>query len=97
MSRAAPVTPPDPSGRLDLLVLRSVELLARKVESKIGIPIWTPDLASAVTELIDECGVPAGAIDVKGAIGNELAEVIRSHLPERPHPVKRSARRRHVR
>lgn len=97
MKHAPRVSPPDPSGRLDLLLLRSAELVARKVEQAIGVPVWTEELAAAVGEAIDEFGIPGEPIDVEASIGNGLAEVIRAQLPKRRRRLKRSGRRQHVR
>lgn len=97
MRKAPPVTPPDPTGRLDLLLLRSAELVARKVEQRTGLPVWTEELAAAVGEAIDELSLPAEPIDMQASIGNSLAEAIRAELPKRRRHVKRSGRRRNVR
>lgn len=97
MRHAHPVPPPDPSGRLDLLLLRGAELVARKVEQAIGVPIWTDDLASAFRELIEDAGVPNEPVDVEASIGNALADAIRPQRLDARRRKPRSGGRRHVR
>ena len=87
----------DPRGRLDLLLLGCSEIVARRVEQVIGVPIWTPDLVSAVEQLIDEAGVPDEPIDVGASIAETLLAAAGSERQPRVRGRKGSARRRHVR
>lgn len=97
MSNAPRVPPPDPAGRLDLLLVRSAELLTRRFEKALGVPIWTEDLAAALQELIEDAGVPHEPIDVDHSIGNLLAAAIRQDRPSVRRRRARSSGRSHVR